>query len=105
MKQLRNGPGDRGVGHDNASFSLPIADATFQSLSAQSFNAAVIDMDESGLSAAQVHALQDQGKVLFTYLSVGEAEDYRDYWIDGNWSTQKPSFVLGEIRTGKATSR
>ena len=53
-------------------------------------------MDESGLSTSQVQTLQGQGKTLFTYLSIGEAEDYRDYWIDGNWDQNKPSFVLGE---------
>ena len=85
-------------------FLYQLQNATFQSLSAQSFNAAVIDMDKSGLSASQVHALQDQGKILFTYLSVGEAEDYRDYWSDGNWDQQKPSFVLGENPDGPAIS-
>ena len=77
-------------------FLYQLQNASFGSLSAQSFEAAVVDMDESGLTQSQIHALHDQGKILFTYLSIGEAEDYRDYWIDGNWNSNKPSFVLGE---------
>ncbi|MFI0843902.1 MJ1477/TM1410 family putative glycoside hydrolase [Mesorhizobium sp. IMUNJ 23232] len=77
-------------------FLYQLQNTSFSSLSAQSYRAAVIDMDESGLSASQVQTLQGQGKTLFTYLSIGEAEDYRDYWTDGNWDQNKPSFVLGE---------
>ena len=77
-------------------FLYQLQNTSFVTLSAQSFRAAVIDMDESGLSTSQVQTLQCQGKTLFTYLSIGEAEDYRDYWIDGNWDQNKPSFVLGE---------
>ena len=77
-------------------FLYQLQNTSFATLSAQSFRAAVIDMDESGLSASQVQTLQGQGKTLFTYLSIGEAEDYRDYWTDGNWDQNKPSFVLGE---------
>ena len=40
--------------------------------------------------------METQGKQVFTYLSIGEAEDYRDYWINGGWTTNRPSFVLSE---------
>ena len=75
-------------------FLYQLQNATYAGLSAGSWKVAVVDMDESGLTNAQVHALQAQGKVVYTYISIGEAEDYRDYWIDGHWSTSKPSFVL-----------
>lgn len=68
--------------------------ASFQSLSALDFHAAILDNDNTGLNASQAQALGDQGKVLFAYISIGEAESYRDYWVDGNWSQNKPSFVL-----------
>jgi uncharacterized protein (TIGR01370 family) len=77
-------------------FLYQLQNASFGALSTQSFRAAVVDMDESGLTAAQLNTLHTQNKVLFTYLSIGEAEDYREYWTDGNWNSQKPSFVLGE---------
>jgi uncharacterized protein (TIGR01370 family) len=77
-------------------FLYQLQGVTYISLSAQSFRVAVVDMDESGLTASQLQSLHNQNKTVYTYLSIGEAEDYRDYWIDGHWSQQKPSFVLGE---------
>jgi uncharacterized protein (TIGR01370 family) len=77
-------------------FLYQLQGESFGLLSSQSFRVAVVDMDDANLSASQVATLHGQGKTLYTYLSIGEAEDYRDYWIDGHWSQQKPSFVLGE---------
>lgn len=77
-------------------FLYQLQNASYASLSAQSFRAAVVDMDESGLTKAQLQSLNNQGKAVYTYLSIGEAEDYRAYWINGHWSQQKPAFVLGE---------
>ncbi len=73
-----------------------LQNATFTSLSATNFSVGVVDMDDSQLSSSEVGQLQAQGKTVFTYLSIGEAEDYRDYWIDGNWSQTPPDFALGE---------
>jgi uncharacterized protein (TIGR01370 family) len=77
-------------------FLYQLQNESYSLLSSQSFKVAVVDMDDANLTASQVNTLHTQGKTLYTYLSIGEAEDYRDYWIDGNWSQQKPSFVLGE---------
>jgi uncharacterized protein (TIGR01370 family) len=77
-------------------YLLQLQNTSYSSLSAQSFKVAVVDMDDANLTASQVAALHNQGKTLYTYLSIGEAEDYRDYWIDGHWSQQTPSFVLAE---------
>ena len=65
-------------------------------LSNLDYRVAVVDMDEVKLTSEQNQSLNAQGKITFTYLSIGEAEDYRDYWIDGNWSAHKPSFVMGQ---------
>jgi serralysin len=70
--------------------------ASYAALSAATFKTAVVDMDDTGMSRTQVQALEAQGKQVFTYISIGEAENYRDYWVNGNWNTNKPSFVLGE---------
>ncbi|MGO4917099.1 MJ1477/TM1410 family putative glycoside hydrolase [Pseudogemmobacter sp. W21_MBD1_M6] len=78
-------------------FLYQLQNANYKSLSASDFNVAVIDMDDASLTASQIDTLQqDQGKVLITYVSIGEAENYRDYWQDGNWSANAPSFLLGE---------
>lgn len=70
--------------------------ATYSSLAAQNFKIGVVDCDDAQLTSAQVATLRSSGKTLFSYLSIGEAEEYRDYWIKGNWGTQKPGFVLAE---------
>lgn len=78
-------------------FLYQLQDATYSTLTSTDFRIGVIDLDDSGLTAEQVGALsEDQGKILLTYLSIGEAEDYRDYWQDGNWSSSSPDFLLGE---------
>ena len=70
--------------------------ADYASLLATDFRVAVIDPDDSGLTAGQVSDLQtSQGKWLYAYTSIGEAESYRDYWQDG-WTTSPPDFLLGE---------
>lgn len=78
-------------------FLYQLQGAEYSSLFSGDFRVAVIDMDDSSLTAGQIDTLQqDQDKILITYLSIGEAEDYRDYWQDGNWSTSAPDFLLGE---------
>ena len=73
-----------------------LQNASYTSLSNTDFSIAVVDMDDAALSKDQVTQLQTQDKTLFTYISIGEAEDYRDYWIDNGWSSSKPAFLLGE---------
>lgn len=73
-----------------------LQNADYGSLSGTDFRVAVIDPDDSGLTASQVNALQTtQDKLLYAYTSIGEAESYRDYWED-SWTTQPPEYVLGE---------
>ncbi|WP_438765352.1 autotransporter domain-containing protein [Kushneria sp. TE3] len=57
-----------------------LQEASYESLQAQHFSVAVVDMDDTGLSRAQVEAIQARDKTLITYVSIGEAEDYRNYW-------------------------
>lgn len=68
----------------------------YNSLSNIDYRVAVVDMDETNMTSGQLQSLAAQGKTTFTYISIGEAENYRDYWIDGNWSVNKPSFLMGE---------
>ncbi len=32
-------------------------------------------------------------RLVICYMSIGEAEDYRYYWTEGDWDTNRPSFV------------
>jgi cysteinyl-tRNA synthetase len=76
-------------------FFYQLQDSSVASLMATDFRAAVVDMDNVSADPADIDKIQAQGKLLFTYLSIGEAEDYRRYWIEGRWSQKKPAFVLG----------
>jgi uncharacterized protein (TIGR01370 family) len=76
-------------------FLYQVQNASVSSLSSTDFDIGVVDMDDAGLTAAQVAALEKQGKGLVTYVSIGEAEDYREYWQPG-WNSAKPGFLLGE---------
>ncbi len=54
----------------------------FSDLLDTDFDMAVIDCDDSRLKKSEVAAIKRQDKYLISYLSIGEAEDYRDYWQD-----------------------
>lgn len=51
------------------------------------------DGDSAGFWTSQeIAALSAQGKVVLSYLSIGEAEEYRDYW-QANWNDSPPKFL------------
>lgn len=57
----------------------------------------VIDYSRDGsrdgaLTRAEVRSLQESGKLVVAYLSIGEAEPYRFYWQDG-WRPGSPSWI------------
>ncbi len=67
---------------------------SFSTLLNQDYRVVVTDPDEANLSASQLQQLHDQGKAVNAYLSIGEAEDYREYWQQ--WGGNIPDYVLGE---------
>ena len=73
-----------------------LQNASFNDLSSTDFKVGVIDPDDTGISSSQVGILQQQDKTIFSYLSIGEAEDYRSYWNDNNWDSNPPDFLLAE---------
>ncbi|MFC0266734.1 autotransporter domain-containing protein [Kushneria aurantia] len=72
-----------------------LQEASYETLVEQHFSVAVVDMDDTGMSRAQVEAIEAQDKTLITYVSIGEAEDYRDYW-DRMSADGIPDYVLDE---------
>ncbi|MCL5071768.1 MAG: endo alpha-1,4 polygalactosaminidase [Actinobacteria bacterium] len=56
------------------------------------FDVAVVDPDDSGLTAENILNLKNQGKTIISYLSIGEAENYRNYWQKG-WVEGFPDFI------------
>lgn len=70
--------------------------ANYSSLQQANADIMVIDPDDSGLTPQQVQTMKGQGKLTFAYTSIGEAEDYRGYWRNNNWTVNPPSFLLEE---------
>lgn len=80
---------------DTLAYLYQLADIGYQDLSSLKFKVAVVDDDDANLSGSQISSLESSGKTMFAYLSIGEAEDYRDYWTS-SWNNNPPSFLLGE---------
>jgi uncharacterized protein (TIGR01370 family) len=64
----------------------------------------VVDVDDSRLTAPQIAQLQKGGSQLYSYLSIGEAETYRDYWKKG-WKPGSPDFILDENKDWQGNYR
>lgn len=64
----------------------------FQDLNKEDFDIAVVDCDDSKLTSRQIQLLHKQNKKILAYLSIGEAEDYRDYW-QKDWKVGNPEFI------------
>jgi cysteinyl-tRNA synthetase, unknown class len=73
-----------------------LQNANYEYLHALSPKISVVDPVDSKLTAEQIDLLQTATKPnkVYAYLSIGEAEDYRDYWKNGNWSQNTPNFVM-----------
>lgn len=61
------------------------------------FDLIVMDQSHSGgpdgyYSPAEIASIKDSGKLPICYLSIGEAEDYRQYW-QPEWNTNPPSWL------------
>ena len=67
----------------------------FDELENAGFEIAIVDPDDSRLTRDDLMILHSQDKILLAYLSIGEAEDYRDYWKD-DWETGNPAFIDDE---------
>lgn len=74
------------------SFHYQLQDADFASLQKLSVDVLVVDIDDARLTPAELNALHQSGKKVLSYLSIGEAEDYRDYWQE-SWDVGQPAFL------------
>lgn len=80
----------------NTPYLYQLQGADYASLTAANFKVSVTDYEENHLTRAQISELSSSGKTLYSYLSIGEAEDFRTYWEAGDWDNHPPSFLLGE---------
>ena len=79
-------------------WAYQLQNVDIQALKNSNFDLFVIDYSQDGSNATawtknDLNILKNEGKFVISYLSIGEAEDYRYYWHD-NWSTtNKPSWL------------
>jgi len=71
--------------------------STTQIAADTSFELVVIDYSSDGsdagkFSAAEISSIKSSGKYAISYISIGEAEDYRYYW-QASWNTSPPAWL------------
>jgi cysteinyl-tRNA synthetase len=86
------GTGDMPVFSDDSRLVYVLQKAEIRQLLKADYDVAVVDPDDSGLSFKNLASLQKQGKKIIAYLSIGEAEDYRQYW-KASWCAGTPCFI------------
>lgn len=79
------------------SFIYQLQHVEFEELLSQNVSLIVVEPEE--LDETQVAALKNSNKIVLSYLSIGEAEKWRDYWQD-KWDANQPSWV-GENQSGE----
>jgi cysteinyl-tRNA synthetase len=71
-------------------------DLDFQNLRRLPVDVLVIDPDDLELSPTEIGVLKQRdggrSRLVLAYLSVGEAEEYREYW-QVNWRAGSPDFI------------
>jgi cysteinyl-tRNA synthetase len=82
------------------SWAMQLQDPDIEKLRASPYDLLVIDYskdgtDDQAFKSSDIKILKNQGKLVFSYLSIGEVEDYRFYWND-DWGVGYPSFIGSE---------
>ncbi|MBW2964950.1 endo alpha-1,4 polygalactosaminidase [Candidatus Woesearchaeota archaeon] len=78
-----------------SSFHYQLQGATYNALDNVNADVIVIDPDDAALTESELSALKQDKKLVLAYLSIGEAEDYRDYW-KASWKPGSPEFIDSE---------
>lgn len=81
--------------NENVTFHYQLQNATYSDLQKISATYFVVDIDDVHLTKDQINSLHVSGKKVLSYVSIGEAENYRDYW-QKNWKKGSPTFVDDE---------
>ncbi len=80
------------------SFIYQLQHVNFSELLSENVSLVGIDADE-GFTESQIKSLQNSGKIVLSYLSIGEAEKWRNYW-KSEWDSNPP-FWVGENQSNK----
>jgi cysteinyl-tRNA synthetase len=81
-----------------SSWAYWLQDPDLDALAASPHDLVVIDYSSTGgadgeFTPSEIAALQDDGKCVMAYFSIGEAESYRFYWQTG-WRVGKPGWIV-----------
>lgn len=87
-------PDGNQVTNDVDLWHYQLQDTDFEKLKALNVNYLIVDPDDSDLTKTQIEELK-KNKQVYAYLSIGEAEDYRDYW-KSSWRVGSPDFIIEE---------
>jgi len=75
---------------ETESFHYQLQDAKYSDL--KNLDVDLLIVDDLNLKKSEILDLKNDSKMVLSYLSIGEAEDYRDYW-QSNWRVGNPSFI------------
>lgn len=75
-------------------FAYQLQNAKYETLLSHDSDLLILDPDDASFSKKQINELQ-QKKTVLAYLSIGEAEDYRDYWRS-YWQRGDPDWLHAE---------
>ena len=74
------------------SYAYLLQNANLPALLANPRDLYVIDIDDAHLTPQEISELHSKGSTVVSYLSIGEAEDYRNYWQEG-WTAGNPDWL------------
>ena len=88
---------DDSAWQDADSWVYQLQEADTEALANTDYDIVVIDYskdgtDDEAYTHEQIQSLQDSGKIVLAYFSIGEAEEYRFYWQDA-WKNDPPAWL------------
>ena len=88
------------------SWAYQLQNSSPAALAESSFDLVVMDYSEDGSAAGEssaedIQTIKDSGKIVLSYLSIGEAEDYR-FYFSSSWIQRKSGAPCRKARTAKA---
>lgn len=89
---------------DTLTYFYQLQHMDFQTLLDRNFKFAVIDDDDAEIGRDELGVLNAQGKSVWSYLSIGEAESYRDYWRQGDFTNNPPDYFI-EVNPNTSSTR
>lgn len=81
---------------NNIPYFFQNSGASYNSVANTNFQLGIFDIDDIRLTPSQINTLHNQDKTIFSYVSVGEAVTYRDYWEENGWDKNPPDLLLSK---------